>query len=195
VKDQVRIFMKDFRTFGSPLLDIAAADPDINSTDANIFHIDIERAEPSVSETVITDPVVEEHQSLVGGYVEFVCRPSHDSKNPSKHEDSDSIKLAFLIQPTKEVANDPNPNPNPNPNPTPETDGLPDPDSNAIPKDTFTKAVFVKNFAAGLSLQTLVIILWYYQPKLLEERDFYGLSFAANEHFPSAGPHLLSISQ
>src|SRR6478752_510828 len=42
-----------------------------------------------------------------------------------------------------------------------------------------------------ISLRLRPAALWYYQPNSREERDFYGLSFAANEHFPSAGPHLL----
>jgi hypothetical protein len=157
VKTQVRDFMADFRTFGNPLLNIMVADPDANSNDEAVFKFVITPAAPSTPTTPITDPVAYETMSLNGGLVEFVCRPAHDSKHPSKHPESDSIQLAYLLQ-----ENDGPASPNPNPDPGGE---IPDPDTAAMQKELFTKAVFIKSFGVLSKGKLLICYLRWYNTK------------------------------
>ena len=159
VKQQVRDFMTDFRTFGNPLLNIMVADPDATSNDETVFHFVINPAPPSVSTTPITDPVAYETNSLNGGLVEFVCRPAHDSKHPSKHPDSDSIQLAYQLQGKDDGPASPDPNPNPD-----SGGDIPDPDT-AMMKELFTKAVFIKSFGVLSKGKLLICFLRWYNTK------------------------------
>ncbi len=155
VKEQVRNFMKEFSEFARPLLNIMVADPDATSDDETVFNFKIERAEPTHSHSPITDSVVYETVSLNGGLVEFTCRPGHDSKHPSKHPDADAIQVAHQLQ--GGVGNTPGPNPNPEP-----PEGLPDPNTQAMVKELFTKAVFIVNFGVlSKGKLALVYLRWY----------------------------------
>lgn len=146
VKDQVRIFMKDFRTFGSPLLNIMAASPNATQADEQMFNFKIRPAAPTRPVTVITEAVTCETKSLNGGLVEFTCRPAHDSKRPSKLPGSDSIQLAYLLHPREGASS-------------------PDPDSDLMAKDLFSKAVFIKNFGVANKGRLVICYLRWYNTK------------------------------
>lgn len=159
VKTQVRIFMNDFKDFANPLLNIMAASPNATSDDEAVYRFKIGRSEPTIPNTPIEDTVVFEAKPITGAALKFSCRTSGDDKLPSKHPDSDSIQLAYKVE------GDTASSPQPNPNPEPEDNGLPNPDSDEMVKEIFTKASFVKNFGMHNKGKLVVIYLRWYHTK------------------------------
>jgi len=103
VKDEVRNFMKDFKTFAQPLINLMVASPNAKEADAAVFNFVLNRAKATRRNTPIKELVEFTTQPLGGGDMKFSCRTGHDSSRASKAEGADSVQLAFLIADTVDV--------------------------------------------------------------------------------------------
>jgi phosphomannomutase len=97
VKDNVRIFIKSFHTFGNPLLNVIAASPNANATDAAKFNVVIERARPTHHTEPIAERCFATAQTLGGGEMKISCRTDHDASRASKADHADSEQIAWII--------------------------------------------------------------------------------------------------
>jgi hypothetical protein len=95
----VQDFMRAFRAFAQPLLNIIAASPATTNDDAAVYNVvrDSEHANPTHPITPIAENVMADARQIGGGQVEFTCRTSHDSKRASKAEGADSVQVAYII--------------------------------------------------------------------------------------------------
>jgi len=139
VKEAVKNFMKDFKTFAQPLLNIMAASPNAVEADEAVFNFKIGRAVPSHSTTPISEVVVFDARPIGGGELKFSCRTAHDDHRASKAEGADSVQLAYMVV----VPND-----NPTPPPPGGGDDIPTPNTKGMAKEVFTKSQFT--FHAGV---------------------------------------------
>ena len=103
VKKDVKIFIRDFHTFGNPLLDIAAAHPGADTQDEEELHFKKKssRQKPVHPHTRITDKCFSTWLSEGGGSFKASSRSSHDTKRPSLAEGADSVQYAWKILETK----------------------------------------------------------------------------------------------
>lgn len=128
VKEAVKNFMKDFKTFAQPLLNIMAASPGAVEADEAVFNFKIGRAVPSHSTTPISEVVVFDARPIGGGELKFSCRTAHDDHRASKAEGADSVQLAYMVV----VPND-----NPTPPPPGGGDDIPTPQHQGYGKRSF----------------------------------------------------------
>lgn len=93
--EEVRLFMKEFREFFQPLLNIMAASRNITPTDRAVLNI----APPVTTHTIPTTPIVQKcitsATMLGGGKVKFICKPTIDSMRASKAPGSDGLIFAY----------------------------------------------------------------------------------------------------
>ena len=96
VNDRVRNFIKDFHTFGNPLLNIVAASPNFTQTDANVFHIAFQNGSGKGSSVQITDTCFADIKAIGGGDMQFRC---HDegSARASLNEHADIVEISYVI--------------------------------------------------------------------------------------------------
>lgn len=97
VKDNVRIFMKDFREFAQPRIDIMAVDPDATQDDANVLHFVLQRAKPSKPTENIKGKCFASISAIGGGSFDISCRTINDSSRPSKPDGADCVMISFRI--------------------------------------------------------------------------------------------------
>ncbi|MEP7168668.1 MAG: hypothetical protein ABI855_04805 [Bacteroidota bacterium] len=146
VKEDVKTFMKDFRTFANPLLDVMAASPAATNEDAAVFHFVLVRKKPSHQTEPIKDAVVTDVKANGGGDMIFSCRTSHDTKRASKAEGADSVQVAFKVA----VRNE-------DPPPVDANDGT--------TKEIFTKAKFILHAGGANAGKKLYVWCRWYNTK------------------------------
>jgi hypothetical protein len=92
---EVREFMKEFRTFFQPLLNIMAASRKITAADRGALNI----APPVTTHVTPTTPIEQKCITSVtmlgGGKAKFVCRPTIDIARASRAEGSDGLIIAY----------------------------------------------------------------------------------------------------
>lgn len=97
INRQVKTFMKNFRTFAQPLLNIIAASPNAIDTDATTFNVVLVRKKPSHPTNAIQALCNAVSKQIGGSRVEFKCRTYTDSKRASLAEGSDGVEIAYII--------------------------------------------------------------------------------------------------
>jgi hypothetical protein len=107
ISTKVRMFMKNFKSFFQPLLNIMAVSRFITPEDRAALNI----AEPVTSHTIPTAPIVQKCIASVtmlgGGKVKFICRPTTDIARASKAVGSDGLIIAYrLVAPIVDAGGD-----------------------------------------------------------------------------------------
>ena len=99
IKKQVKQFIKDFRAFGSPLLNIIAASPNATSDDEEIFNLVLNknRKKPTHSHTKIADACYTDWTGSGGGNMKAASRSETDSSRHSLAEGADGVQYATMI--------------------------------------------------------------------------------------------------
>lgn len=99
IKTQVKKFIKDFRTFGNPLLNLIAASPNATTDDEAIFNLvlNINRKHPTHTHTKIADACVTDWTNQGGGNMKAGSKSAHDSKRHSLAEGADGVQYAYMI--------------------------------------------------------------------------------------------------
>lgn len=100
LRQEMRKFMKDFRTFAMPLLAIAAASPAATTTDEAMLNFKRHRKKPTYHTVQLKESCMVLIQHLGGGALRFTCRTSHDSNRASKAVGADSIQVVYAISNT-----------------------------------------------------------------------------------------------
>lgn len=94
VNHEVKLFMKEFIAFGSPLLNVMASSFAVTPEDALIFRFKIGRAKRSRMVMPIAERCVPQLRSMGGGRVKIVCFPGLLT-TPALPEGANAIMLAF----------------------------------------------------------------------------------------------------
>ena len=152
IKANVQVFMKNFRTFGNPLLDVMAASPNATEDDEITFNFKIGRAAAHHSDTPIEGTVLFEAVQQGGGDFRFSCRTGNDGNHASLADGADTVQLAYKFI---NGGNTP-------PTPQPGGDDLPTPEDEGMQRDVFTKAIFI--FHAGPTKVGKIMVVfarWY----------------------------------
>lgn len=152
VKAQVRTFMKDFRTFGNPILNGIAASPNAGSEEEIMFNMKTKKAKPSFKKVGIEETVMFSAEMLGGGDLQFSCRAANHSGRPKLAAGANSVQLAFCItstdnNPLKFLSSG-------KPLPTPE-------DAN-MSREIFTRAMFwLRTGPKNVGKGAIVFARWY----------------------------------
>ena len=152
VKARVRTFMKDFRTFGNPVLNGIAANPNAGNKEEIIFNLKTKKTKPSVKKVGIEERVMFYAEMLGGGDLQFKCRATNHSGRPKLATGANSVQLAFCItsadnNPLKFLGTD-------KPLPTPE-------DAN-MTREIFTRAMFwLRTGPKNVGKGAVVFARWY----------------------------------
>ena len=99
VKTQVRQFIKDFKAFASPLLNIIAASPNATNDDEGIFNLVLNknRKKPTHSHTKIAVDCYTEWKASGGGNMRAASKSASDSTRHSLVEGADGVQYATMI--------------------------------------------------------------------------------------------------
>jgi hypothetical protein len=99
VKNQVKIWIKAFRAFAAPLLNIIAASANATSDDEAIFNLvlNVNRKKPTHSHTPIADQCFTDWTVSAGGNMKAGSKSAHDSKRHSLAEGADGVQYATMI--------------------------------------------------------------------------------------------------
>ena len=114
VKEEVRNFIKDFHTFGNPLLDIMAANTAADTTDERQmkFKKKSSRKKPVRHKDPITETCFSQIKQLGGSKLKFGCSTVHDSKRKSVADTADGVLVSFTridkAEKTPTLPNNPN---------------------------------------------------------------------------------------
>jgi len=95
----VNTFMKSFRTFAQPLLDLVAASPKSIDRDAMEFNLVllVNRKDPTHHTTPISDDIFPMRTSRKGGEVTMVFRTLVDGSRASLPKAADSVRIATRV--------------------------------------------------------------------------------------------------
>jgi len=96
VKKNVKKFMKDFRTFANPLLNIMAASPNATQADEAAFKFVITPDAPTERGKIVDVPFIK-IKPLGGGEMKFGARTSEDMSRPSRHKLADGLEVRWVI--------------------------------------------------------------------------------------------------
>lgn len=144
VKGEVKNFMRSFKTFAQPLLNIMAANPNAVEADEAVFNFKTGRAAPSHGTTPISEGVVCNARPIGGGDFKFSCRTAHDDHRASKAKGADSVQLSYII--LESVANA----------------SMLNADSPGMTKEIFTKAQFTFHAgAANVGKRIAIFARWF----------------------------------
>jgi hypothetical protein len=94
---EVKNFIRDFRAFANPQLDIMAASPNATAADEVIYNFKIDRAEPVHPETPIAEDCILGITALGQGNLRIRCRVSEDASRASVPLDAKGLELRYLI--------------------------------------------------------------------------------------------------
>lgn len=99
VKGKVHEFIKEFRAFGGPLLDLIAASPNAGTDDERIFNLVLNknRHHASHTHTKIADACVTEWTGDGQGTKKAASKTSTDSKRHSLAPGADGVQYAYTI--------------------------------------------------------------------------------------------------
>ena len=99
VKENVKLFIKNFRTFANPLLNIIAASPNATANEEKIFHLVLtaNRKKPTHTHTKIADQCFTTWSGEGAGSKKAASRSLHDSKRASLAEGADGVQYAYVI--------------------------------------------------------------------------------------------------
>ncbi len=99
VKQQVKGWIKAFRTFANPLLNIIAASPNATSDDEAIFNLvlNVNRKKPTHTHTKIEDACHTDWVGHGGGNMKAGSRSTTDTKRHSLPEGADGVQYAWMI--------------------------------------------------------------------------------------------------
>ncbi len=95
VKNNVRNFIRDFRIFAIPLIDIMAASAAATQDDANAFNFVLVAKNPTHRTDQIEDRCYATIISLGGGDIKIKCRTASDTKRSSLAPLADSVQYAW----------------------------------------------------------------------------------------------------
>jgi hypothetical protein len=105
VKQQVKLFMKDFRTFGNPLLNRMAASGAATSDDEAVFRFVAVRDTVPTERGKIDDIPFGKLIPMGGGEFKIKVRTTSDSTRSSRHPLSDGVEVRWaVVAPTSEAA-------------------------------------------------------------------------------------------
>lgn len=97
VKANVKLFMKNFRTFANPLLNRMAASADVRPADEQVFRF---VANPDTTPTERAAIEVTPHplmKTLEGGMVKVKVRLFSDATRASMHPDADAVEIKYSV--------------------------------------------------------------------------------------------------
>ncbi len=99
VKQNVKKFIADFKTFANPLLDIISANPNAGTEEEKIFNLILKknRKKPSKTHTPIAEQCNSTFKSSNGGDMKAASRSAHDAKRASVTAGADGVQYAYLI--------------------------------------------------------------------------------------------------
>jgi len=99
VKNQVKTWIKNFRAFADPLLNIIAASPNATTDDEAIFNLvlNINRKHPTHTHTKIVDACFTDWTGSGGGNMKAGSRSTTDTKRHSLAEGADGVQYAYMI--------------------------------------------------------------------------------------------------
>jgi hypothetical protein len=98
---EVQNFMKNFREFGNPLLNLMAASFNANEKDAVILNFALGRKAPTKPESPIAEKSFTSLKILGGSEIKAASKTDHDASRASVAEHADGVQYAYV------VANDP----------------------------------------------------------------------------------------
>ena len=99
VKQNVKTFITNFKTFASPLLDIIAASPNAAAQEEQIFNLILKknRKKPTKTHTPIADQCLTTWSSNKGGDMKAASRNEHEAKRASVTAGADGVQYAYMI--------------------------------------------------------------------------------------------------
>src|ERR1051325_6008848 len=97
VNKEVKNFIKSFREFANPQLNIMAASPNATEDDEAMFNFKRTRKKPSKKVTQITQQCMLALANIMGGEILVSVRTLIDSKRASIFKGADSFQVAFKI--------------------------------------------------------------------------------------------------
>ncbi|HEX7415022.1 MAG TPA: hypothetical protein VF411_13340 [Bacteroidia bacterium] len=99
VKEKVKVFIKAFRAFGGPLLNIIAASPNAGTDEERIFNLvlNINRHHGTHTHTKIADACITDWSGNGGGNMKAGSKSLHDSKHHSVAAGADGVQYATMI--------------------------------------------------------------------------------------------------
>lgn len=99
VKKQVKLWIKAFRVFGNPLLNLIAASPNATSDDEAIFNLilTINHKHPTHTHTKIEDACHTDWTGHGGGNMKAGSRSTTDTKRHSLAAGADGVQYAYMI--------------------------------------------------------------------------------------------------
>jgi len=105
VIEAVHNFIRDFKLFANPLLDMMAANPAANEDDEHTFNFikRENRKKPERKTEAITQQCYGTIESLGGGIIRNSCRTNTDTKRPSLAEGADGVEVAYIIDKKKDT--------------------------------------------------------------------------------------------
>ena len=97
INKQVKKFIKDFKKFAQPLLDVIASSPNATVTDGTAFNVVLIRKTPTHVHPVITAICNALYKMLGGCKIKFKCRSITDAKRASLAEGANGVEIAYVI--------------------------------------------------------------------------------------------------
>lgn len=155
IVEETHNFIRDFRLFANPLLDIMAASEAATEADEAKFNFvkRVNRKQPTRKTVAIAEECLATLKVLGGGMVQNFCRTDHDTQRPSLAEDSNAVEVSYtLVDMTASGGGNPQPNPNPG-----GSNDMPPAASQGMVSKIFTTAKFVLECGNENSGMTLVI--------------------------------------
>ncbi len=133
INKQVRTFMKAFRMFGQPLLNVMAASPNAISSDEETFNFVIGHADPTHIETGIEQFCNSEWTTIGGAIMKGRCHVEGVGVGLDTAEHATGVELAYTIGDTP----------------------FTDPDASGVIHKTYTSATFELHLGLPNSLKKL----------------------------------------
>jgi hypothetical protein len=148
IKTQVKNFIKSFREFGNPLLNIMAASPNADEADEAKFNFIITPSAPSTSTTPLEAEVAVTVKHKGSSEIHFKCT---DGEGKAKPVENAVVQMAWWIAEEAE----------PTPVPEPEPD-LPHYDDERMTREVYSKSSFQKHFGGeNVGKRVVCFFRWY----------------------------------
>jgi hypothetical protein len=146
VKANVKTFIKDFHTFGNPLLNKIAASDVAGNTEEHIFNLVLHKSNPSHATAPITAQCSAAIHSAGTGMYEISCKGSYHEGRSRKVDGADSVQFSYAINAQQPAT-------------------VPAPDAAGMIKDISTTAIFTQDFGSDNLGKWLTIYFRWYNTK------------------------------